>query len=220
MTILVGGYQAATGCTGSSRPGAKALMSFALARYPGMTNGGIYGCRRIAGSTAWSVHAEGRADDIMTGTGSPTEASKFLAEQLHVFSAELGVDGIIHNRHCWFSNTGKGWDPYYGENPHINHIHAEMRRDFADRDLATLIRHVLIGPSVNGNITGTRLVLGQPAPAAEVRDVQARLVAHGFAISVDGVYGPRSAAAIRRFQALAGLAVDGIVGPITRGRLR
>lgn len=219
--ILVGHYNAATSCTGSARPGAKDLMAFALARFPGTRNGGIVECRRIAGSHAWSVHAEGRADDIMTGPGRPTEASLFLAEQLRVFSLELGVQGIIHNRRCWFSNTGTGWDPYTGTNPHRDHIHAELTRPSADRtDLATVIRHVLIGPSVNGPISGPRLVLGQPNDVRAVREVQARLVEHGWILAVDGVYGPHTHAAVQRFQALAGLAVDGIVGPITRGRLR
>jgi putative peptidoglycan binding protein len=220
--ILSGHYEAATGCTGSSRPGAKALMSFALARYPGMANGGIYACRKIAGSSAWSVHAEGRADDIMTGTGQPTEASRFLAEQLHVFSAELGVCGLIHNRQWWFSNIGgAGWNPYNGSNPHTNHIHVEILREWANRtDMATRCRRVLIGPSVNGSITGARLVLGQPAPPGEVREIQARLVAHGWPLAVDGIYGPITRAAVTRFQTLAGIEPDGIVGPITRGRLR
>jgi len=51
--------------------------------------------------------------------------------------------------------------------------------------------------------------------------LQFSLAAHGFPGGpVDGVFGPRSVAALRRFQAWAGLTVDGIAGPATRARLR
>jgi peptidoglycan hydrolase-like protein with peptidoglycan-binding domain len=38
-------------------------------------------------------------------------------------------------------------------------------------------------------------------------------------LAVDGIFGPRTAAAVRAYQRAHGLAVDGIVGPHTWGRL-
>lgn len=44
---------------------------------------------------------------------------------------------------------------------------------------------------------------------------QARMAERGWAIGVDGVYGPQSEAVCRSFQAEKGLEVDGVVGPNT-----
>jgi hypothetical protein len=53
-----------------------------------------------------------------------------------------------------------------------------------------------------------------------LKQVQARLAQLGFYDGVaDGCDGPLTAAAVRRFQAAAGLVEDGIAGPATRARL-
>ncbi|WP_462202763.1 transglycosylase family protein [Frankia sp. CcWB3] len=49
----------------------------------------------------------------------------------------------------------------------------------------------------------------------DVRAWQARVNHLGYPITIDGRYGPRSAAVARALQAAKGLAVDGIVGPAT-----
>jgi len=54
----------------------------------------------------------------------------------------------------------------------------------------------------------------------DVVALQDLLQAHGIAVGVDGVYGPQTATAVRRFQAAQpGLAQDGVVGPQTWPRL-
>ena len=52
-----------------------------------------------------------------------------------------------------------------------------------------------------------------------VRWVQERLNRQGAALAVDGIFGPATEAAVRRFQRENGLQVDGIVGPRTRAKL-
>jgi peptidoglycan hydrolase-like protein with peptidoglycan-binding domain len=54
-----------------------------------------------------------------------------------------------------------------------------------------------------------------------VRELQRRLLRGGYAPGpVDGLYGPLTEAAVRRYQRAHGLAVDGVVGPQTRAVMR
>jgi len=52
-----------------------------------------------------------------------------------------------------------------------------------------------------------------------VRPLQRLLCARGHAVSVDGIFGPRTEAAVEAFQRSRSLAADGIVGPATWSRL-
>lgn len=53
------------------------------------------------------------------------------------------------------------------------------------------------------------------SPDATVADIQRRLVVHGFAVVVDGDRGPKTNAAIIKFQKARGLEPDGVVGRFT-----
>jgi murein DD-endopeptidase MepM/ murein hydrolase activator NlpD len=67
---------------------------------------------------------------------------------------------------------------------------------------------------------GTR-TLGGRIVGWDVAQLQFMLAWHGFPSGpLDGHYGPRTAAAVRRFQAWAGLLPDGIAGPATLAALR
>src|ERR1700755_2745113 len=59
----------------------------------------------------------------------------------------------------------------------------------------------------------------QGAKEHPVPTLQHLLRARGHTVTVDGEFGHRTDAAVRSFQREKGLAVDGIVGPLTWGKL-
>lgn len=60
---------------------------------------------------------------------------------------------------------------------------------------------------------------GAGAVSSAVEGVQYLLRARGHAVAADGSYGPATRAAVTAFQSAAGLAADGVVGPVTWARL-
>ena len=88
-----------------------------------------------------------------------------------------------------------------------------------------------VGPSASIASGDSSTATGNPEPAtttenvivltegSEGRQVQLLQSALG-GVSVDGVFGPETQAAVEQFQERNGLAVDGIVGPQTAGALR
>lgn len=63
-------------------------------------------------------------------------------------------------------------------------------------------------------------LLYQGSSGADVRGLQEQLTALGYNLgSVDGIFGPKTAAALRQFQSDMGIGVDAIAGPETYGAL-
>lgn len=70
------------------------------------------------------------------------------------------------------------------------------------------------------NGTGSPTILRMGDRGASVRELQRALASNGYAVDVDGVFGPQTLDAVRDYQNDHGLAVDGVVGARTWASLR
>lgn len=230
MTVLQGGYVGAKSCTGGPQVGNKTLTAFHLEVNGGRggTNLGIYNCRAVRGGTTTSLHGEGRASDL--GTPTSNTWSWGFAEFLRLYSAELGIQCIIHNRKIWSSSGGLGWRAYSGVAAHFDHLHVELTWAAARGGLTLArlrelyARH--IGQGASQPDSGARagdgvLERGDKGDAVGVlQRVMKRWYpsALGY-VDVDEDFGPDTERAVRYVQDRLGLKVDGVAGPQTLGKL-
>lgn len=90
----------------------------------------------------------------------------------------------------------------------------EDRRRYLARAKQALARTLAIGIG-HGQPAGSRLVLRRGSRNDDVEALQRQLSRAGYRIGIDGDFGPGTEAAVRDFQAKAGLDADGVVGPAT-----
>jgi peptidoglycan hydrolase-like protein with peptidoglycan-binding domain len=62
--------------------------------------------------------------------------------------------------------------------------------------------------------------LKEGSKGVAVRGLQRRLTEAGYAVDIDGKFGPATEAAVKAYQEANGLDADGIVGPLTWNKLR
>jgi hypothetical protein len=142
------------------------------------------------------------------------------------------LEYVIHNRTIW--SVSHGWQArqYLGSDPHTNHVHVSGKHGSSCANSHTCNGY---DRAAEGNLTpwsfdgvpvppagnvpawpGRLLRLTSPMMHGEdVRAWQAKMTARGWAIGVDGWYGPASQTICRAFQAEKHLGVDGVVGPAT-----
>lgn len=218
-------WERATRCTGGPTEGARALLAACLDAFGprGATNLGIYNCRDVRGASGVvSCHGEGRACDVgfpLVG-GRANPEGTHLADALRRGAGELGLQAIIWNRTIW-SARSPGGRPYEGAAPHVDHVHVELSRAAAGRlTRATAQRALQQQAQVQAQAKG----MACPPPPRPLlrngsRGSAVVFVQRVVGASPDGVFGPRTADAVRRWQAAQGISADGVVGPQTWGRL-
>ncbi|SHM26085.1 Putative peptidoglycan binding domain-containing protein [Caldanaerovirga acetigignens] len=69
------------------------------------------------------------------------------------------------------------------------------------------------------SVTGIKRLLAYGSVGQDVKLLQTLLNQHGYKLKVDGIFGPKTLAAVKDFQKKNGLKVDGIVGPKTLAKL-
>lgn len=121
----------AVGCTPGPQPGAVDLANALLHRWQpeGAYSLGIFNCRTIAGTSTYSLHAEGRAFDL----GIPESARPRLGDA--VISQLLLLQQPIVQRVIWWRQVydleSPGGRAYSGSDPHVSHLHIEVPWDVA-----------------------------------------------------------------------------------------
>jgi hypothetical protein len=127
-------------CAGDMTAGAKQLRQQLLQQFTKVKEIGGYNCRaNTANTSQLSIHAMGRALDIMTGDG--TDIADYLVQN----SNALGIQRIIWNHTIWQrTRSGATSKQYSGPNPHTDHVHAEIDKATAQN-----------GPGQGGPVTPT-----------------------------------------------------------------
>jgi putative peptidoglycan binding protein len=219
MSLHVG-YQGAKECLTGPQPGARALMAWWLSRFSdrGAVNSGIYVCRNVVGGSGTrSLHSEGRAVDLGV---RPNDAGygHEAASLLHANSGELGIQCIIWSRRIWSgSKPNAGFRPYAGQNAHVDHLHVEL-----DWVTARTLTHKRIAEVLGQGPVIRVLKLKDPNMRGDdVRRLQVALAARfpSLGLRLDGVFGPKTDKAVKKFQKSVGLTPDGDVGEKTRAAL-
>lgn len=152
---------------------------------------GAYNCRKIAGTATWSNHAWAIAID---GNWQTNPYTKLLKTDYPAWVVER------------FNRYGFAWGGHYSGRKDAMHWEA-MGTPAQMQAALELARREL----------GKAAVAPIPAPTAPgVRAVQDRLNGLGFGpLVADGISGPATEAAARRFQAAAGITVDGDFGELS-----
>lgn len=132
------GNPTAKGC----QPGAFQLARAIEISYPELESlDGAFGCfnrRRIAGSSSWSLHAEGRAIDVGIGGSDPQLAWR-LACELVGHRALYGTMRVMWDAHIWTTERLDRWERLKPHtNQHHDHLHVELFRKPAATAPATL----------------------------------------------------------------------------------
>lgn len=118
---------AGAACSGKEQPGTRSLLNVLVKLFPGSSSAGIYNCRSIRGSSARSLHSEGRALDIHPKTKAQGDAIReYVFQQKEYFQ----IQEIIWQRQIWSAITPH-WHPYNGVNPHTDHLHIGLNWDGA-----------------------------------------------------------------------------------------
>jgi hypothetical protein len=142
-----------------------------------------------------------------------------LTDEL-VATRDRRIKYVIANKLILDSRPGNNpwrWMPYSGSNPHTKHFHLSVVASPLCDDTALWQLPSLLPPPP----AATRSVLSVGDSGPQVAELQRVLAAWypNLGLVVDGRYGPATEAAVKYFQARAGLGIDGIAGPKTLAKL-
>lgn len=195
---------------------------------------GAYNCRRITGGTGYSLHSYGPADRFRFWccTTISTSLAVDINWRTNPYSRTLRTDmpaAMITKIEAIRTNNGRQvwrWGGRYTVNKDAMHFEIVV----TPSDLATGIRPTATAPSHTWSV----IKLGaddRVRGGHDVAEVQWILKILGHPVTIDGIYGPQTAAAVTAFKVdiitmqIAGGATpwpntDSVVGPATISMLR
>ncbi|MBN9400740.1 MAG: hypothetical protein J0I17_11235 ['Candidatus Kapabacteria' thiocyanatum] len=120
-------YDFATYDAKGPAPGTLALWERVRREWPGARSLGIYVARTIRGADRLSLHAEGRAVDVVPPQGARDRMAEWARSNAEV----LGIQEIIvyETKRIWTSlRPREGWREYRGPSAGLHHVHIGQHR--------------------------------------------------------------------------------------------
>ena len=143
-----------TECADGPRSGALAFRDAVRATWPGLTDLGVYNCRRARGGSALSAHADGRAVDFGLPAGCGNGEGQAIASELVARSAAYGITRVLVCELEW--QVGESWSTPSESLQHLHdgttgpaHIHVELSQQAADEMTADYVARGL-SPEYSG----------------------------------------------------------------------
>lgn len=185
---------------------------------------------------SWSDHNPSECCDVVCAVDvlddSDIDLPKFVAHLLA--NPHPNLRYVIYNGFIYQRKNGFKAEVYNGPNKHKTHAHVSTGNgpdgrstsnydstaswDIDDIDDAPSLPKPK--PPTTGKKLGDKMpTIQRGNKGSRVRMLQGLLIAWDYSISVDGVFGPKTEAAVRSFQGKYAKPVDGIVGPITWNKL-
>lgn len=168
----------------------------------------------------WVVGPDGvgvvRAIDVDSSGGiGRTVAEKVRADGLAGHAAMGGGSYVIFERQIASSRQGWVWRSYSGSNPHTEHVHVSVGTAAEAYD--SRARWGVFTPQAPAS-PGPRITVGATVRRGDT-GADVRLLQRFLGVADDGDFGPLTEAAVRRYQQMRRLGVDGVVGPQTWGAI-
>jgi peptidoglycan hydrolase-like protein with peptidoglycan-binding domain len=221
-------YQAQRLCDPTAKPG---VVSFAALLSTHYKLGGAAGIIRNCNSGV-TEHSEGRAWDWMLNASRPHE--KAVADAVTAWlsapdaqgrpgamARRFGIMYIIWNKKMWRAyDPGRGWAAYTGSSPHTDHVHFSFSWDGAygrtswwtGKALTTISPGPAVpkpAPTPTGPPTAPVAVYKVLVRGATGADVA--LAQKAIGVTADGVFGPRTEAALKAWQTRSGVKATGVL---------
>lgn len=179
------------------------------ARYAMLTRAMEYGAAEAIESCSWGfgqvMGAHWQWLNYSSAADLMNRARSGVTGQLELMVRYIEKAGLVGalQRRDWAA-FARG---YNGPGYQKNGYHKKLAKAYA--------RYAASEPVVPGKVPSAAGMLRLGSRGARVRELQHLLVRAGYPVNVDGDYGPATHAAVREFQAAAGLEVDGVAGPQT-----